>query len=253
MFNLATTQTVQTMTSLEIAELCAMRHDNVLRDCRRMFDELGLLALNFEVKRKVVISNGSSRESVVYALDMELTLTLVSGYNIKLRNAVIKRWQVLEQSNVLGTKPDPAATLLLVRTASELLNMCTAAKLLALQKACVHLNVPTDLLPNYGIVTTPDADVQSSKPAHALTHHLKAHNIPITPIAVNKLLEAAGYLETKTREGKSGQEKRYKSVTQKGLAYGYNMTSPQQQRQTQPYWFDDTFTELMADVGVYQA
>ena len=39
---------VATMSSREIAELCDKRHDNVMRDIRAMFEELGNTALSVE-------------------------------------------------------------------------------------------------------------------------------------------------------------------------------------------------------------
>lgn len=251
MFQMTKTSNIR-MTSSEIAELVGSRHDSVKRTIERLVSD-GVIESPPTVEIQTATNTGTcyvfqgeqgKRDSIVVVarLSPEFTARLVD------------RWMELERATqTLHTVSAHQKQLDVVRVAIEVLELCPAAKLLALQTVCKNNDIPLNILPSYAIVTTPGADVQSSKPAHALTHHLKAHNIPITPIAVNKLLEAAGYLETKTREGKSGQEKRYKSVTQKGLYYGYNMTSPQDQRQTQPYWFDDTFTELMADVGVYPA
>jgi len=81
---------VQTMSSREIAELTGKEHDNVRRDISKMAQEL---SLTFE--EKVMPSNGG-RPSKVFLLNKENTLILVSGYSIKMRAAIIRRWQELE-------------------------------------------------------------------------------------------------------------------------------------------------------------
>lgn len=90
MNELMNTAPMQTMTSREIAELTGKEHDNVRRDVARMAQEL---SLTFE--EKVLPSNGG-RPSKVFFLDKESTLILVSGYSIKMRAAIIRRWQELE-------------------------------------------------------------------------------------------------------------------------------------------------------------
>ena len=92
------------MSSREIAELTEKRHDNVIRDIRRMFKDLEL-----EIPKKEDSSNlGNDHHSDFRAifdyrnfvseilLNFELTMTLISGYNVVLRNRIIKRWQELE-------------------------------------------------------------------------------------------------------------------------------------------------------------
>ena len=81
-----------TMNSLEIAELTGKRHDNVMTDIRSMFEELEINAPDFSGAQ--TYNNNNTR--TVYSLDKELTLTLVSGYSVKMRHAIIKRWQELE-------------------------------------------------------------------------------------------------------------------------------------------------------------
>lgn len=92
------------MSSREIAELCEKRHDNVIRDIHRMFEGLEL-----EIPKKEDSSNLSNDHHsdfrAIYdyrnfvseiLLNFELTMTLISGYNVVLRNRIIKRWQELE-------------------------------------------------------------------------------------------------------------------------------------------------------------
>lgn len=81
-----------TMTSREIAGLTGKRHDNVCRDMRTMFFELELDALNFEDN----YLDANNRAQTGYALNEELSITLVSGYDTKMRLSIIKRWKELE-------------------------------------------------------------------------------------------------------------------------------------------------------------
>ncbi len=86
---------VQTMTSLEIAELTGKRHDNVLVDIDAMYQELGVDLLKIqEVKYKA----GNGQMQPMHKLDKDMTMTLISGYNVKLRFAVMKRWRELEEA-----------------------------------------------------------------------------------------------------------------------------------------------------------
>ena len=100
---------VQTMSSREVAELTDKEHKNVIRDIRTMLNELKDGSELSHVKEE----KDTRGYTVAFHLNKELTLTLVAGYNVKLRLAIIKRWQELEaqqQSNllVLPNFTDPA-------------------------------------------------------------------------------------------------------------------------------------------------
>ena len=85
-------QNQKTMSTRVIAELCEKEHRNVKRDSEVMFQGLQLDALNFEH----IYFDTMNRQQTEYLLDEELTMTLVTGYNVVLRNRVIKRWKELE-------------------------------------------------------------------------------------------------------------------------------------------------------------
>ena len=89
------TQTVQTMSSHEIAELTGKRHDNVVRDIRVMFEQLGnpLGVLTFEHTQ---INPQNQQLYKYFSLPKRETLILVSGYSVELRAKIIDRWQELE-------------------------------------------------------------------------------------------------------------------------------------------------------------
>lgn len=97
------------MSSVEIAELTGKRHDHVIRDAELMLNELGLDAPKFGA----VYQGGNGQARKCYYLPKDLALTLVSGYNIKLRHAIVKRLDELERAS----KPQ------LPRTRTEALEM----------------------------------------------------------------------------------------------------------------------------------
>ena len=87
----------KTMSSREIANLTGKRHDHVKRDVENMLGQLGLDIPKFGG----IYFDAQNRQQTEYLLDEELTMTLVTGYNIVLRNRVIKRWKELElQANL---------------------------------------------------------------------------------------------------------------------------------------------------------
>lgn len=85
-----------TMTSREIAEVTGKKLYHVNRDILAMLNELNLDKSKFGS----IYFDNKNRQQIEYVLDEELTLTLVTGYSIKLRNAVIKRWKQLENQTV---------------------------------------------------------------------------------------------------------------------------------------------------------
>lgn len=93
-----------TMSSREIAELTGKRHDHVIRDIEKMLNGLELDGPNFG--GVYIDAKGERRKC--YNLNKELTYTLMAGYNVKLRNAIIKRWMELEEASQPVAMPKPA-------------------------------------------------------------------------------------------------------------------------------------------------
>lgn len=106
-------ETPPTMSSREIAELTGKRHDHVLSDIRKMLDELVLSSPDFSGEYK----DSTGRTLPCFHLPQDLTITLVSGYNITMRHRIIKRWQELEKS---------ATPIALPKTFAEALRLAAA-------------------------------------------------------------------------------------------------------------------------------
>ena len=98
---LATQSSEMTMSSLEIAKLTGKEHYNVLRDIRNMLEELEINALSFEG----VYSDAKKEQRKCFNLPKHECMVLVTGYSIKLRSAVLLRWQELEDAQRAPAKP----------------------------------------------------------------------------------------------------------------------------------------------------
>ena len=81
-----------TMSSREIAELTGKQHAHVIRDIRAMTDALEDDP-NLDHVEETKDSRGYTAE---ISLPKDLTLTLVAGYNVKLRKRIIDRWLELD-------------------------------------------------------------------------------------------------------------------------------------------------------------
>ena len=104
------TPTVQTMSSKEIADMTGKEHKDVLRDIRNMFEQLQIDSAQFCAQYK----DSTGRTLPCFNLDKDLSICLVSGYNVQLRMAIIKRWNELEAQVLEAVRPsymieDPVA------------------------------------------------------------------------------------------------------------------------------------------------
>jgi len=90
--NLTAYENQITMSSREIADLCEKQHDNVMRDIRKMIQDIGQDALKFEG----IYLDSYGREKPCFNLPKDLTVTLITGYRADLRYKVVKRLEQLE-------------------------------------------------------------------------------------------------------------------------------------------------------------
>lgn len=88
------------MTSLDIALRAGVRHDNVSRLIRRELDAIEVNHLKFEAV--YIAGNGASRRC--YCLPGEYLLHVLTAFDAKLRFALIKHWQAVNEGWVQRTK-----------------------------------------------------------------------------------------------------------------------------------------------------
>jgi len=82
------------MSSMEIAELTGKDHANVLKDIRRILGEAGIDAVRFNG----IYLDAQNKERPCYHLPKLECDLVVSGYSVKYRFAIIKRWHELEEA-----------------------------------------------------------------------------------------------------------------------------------------------------------
>ena len=75
--------------------------------------------------------------------------------------------------------------------------------------------------------------------------------VGVSTRAGNLILQERGLLEKRTRPS-SGTAKSFWSITEKGLAFGKNISSPENPRETQPHWFSRKGEELLRVMGVLE-
>lgn len=92
MQELKVSENQQTMSSREIAALTGKEHHHVKRDIQAMAKELEIDVSKFGY----IYLDESNRQQREYRLDRYHTEVLITGYDIKRRAAVIRRWYDLE-------------------------------------------------------------------------------------------------------------------------------------------------------------
>lgn len=235
-----------TMSSREIAELTGKAHHHVKRDIEIMLSQLDEDVSNFGG----IYIDAQNRRQTEYLLDRYHTEVLVTGYDVKRRAAVIKRWYDLESGTAkpLASQPSIPATMALCELAITVLRPSDSGKVVMLQKAGKATGADTSFLPDY---------TEDSAPGHvgamdtaSAPQLLREYGVKCTAAAFNERLRQIGLLEQRSRKSSGGKEKRFWCITNEGLAYGKNVVSPQSPRETQPHWYRVRFVELVTLIGL---
>lgn len=118
--------------------------------------------------------------------------------------------------------------------AAEMLSVSEAGKIKMLGTVFTIHNISTNILPDY----------TEEKLTRSLTVLLKEHNSGITAQKANIILVNLNILELRERPTKHGTTT-FKSLTDHGLKYGKNLINPNNEKETQPHYFEDTFPQLL--------
>ncbi|GAA4667302.1 phage regulatory protein/antirepressor Ant [Bartonella pachyuromydis] len=89
-------QTIPIMSSVEIAELCGKQHKHVMRDIKKMLEEISEPKFG-PAKFLSTYIDEQGKPRPCYNLPKRECLILVSGYSTALRAKIIDRWQELEK------------------------------------------------------------------------------------------------------------------------------------------------------------
>ncbi|EKF4990391.1 Rha family transcriptional regulator [Salmonella enterica] len=86
-----------TMSSLEIAQYTGKKHFHIMRDIREMLTALGISEESKIGFVEKINNLGFTVKEPVFHLDEELTLTLVTGYNVQMRMTIVQEWKRLKE------------------------------------------------------------------------------------------------------------------------------------------------------------
>lgn len=71
----------------------------------------------------------------------------------------------------------------------------------------------------------------------------------MSAVKFNQRLIECGYIEERERPSSNGNgTKKFKALTESGLKYGENAVNPHNQKEVQPLYYEDSFTELYEEV-----
>lgn len=123
-----------------------------------------------------------------------------------------------------------------LKYAAEILNMSESSKLGLVHKTYQSHNVPATVLPEY---------VKAERVHFSASKLLEDHGKPLSAMAFNQLMIANGFLEEKTRPSSNGSTKTFKFLTDKSENFGLNLVSPKNDKETQPHYYEDSFSDLL--------
>ncbi len=248
-------QIEQTLTSLEVAEMIGKEHKNLLADIRGYIKELGELKIqltnSIEIEPTDFFQESTYRtgqnkilpcfqvtrkgcEFVAHKLTgikgTEFTAKYINRFHDM--EEMIKEKESRKKTISLKEQLEAAAFV------AEDLHVPQSNKIMMFRKVCENNHINSNFLPVYS-----EGEDREAKPA---TELLEKFQCGVSTRKFNEWMIEAGYLEERERTSSSSKtgKKKFKALTEKGLRYGKNLTCEKNTKETQPYYYVDTFLEL---------
>lgn len=204
-----------------------------------VFPNFGENASDSPIRGNQASGRGGDRRSIEYhvSLDMAKELAMVENNDQgrKARRYFIECERRLKVGSSSVPQIESAKHVFeAVGVAADVLRCSDSSRLAMLHKAASPWPLLQSALPVYAVDAPTDSTTGSSEATAPITEIVQGVT---TAAKANKALCHAGLLEQKTRPSTNGTEKAYWSVTEAGLVYGKNITSPSNTRETQPHWY----------------
>lgn len=242
------TDKVQTITSLEVAEMVEKQHNELLKDIRRYVEQLGegkIPHTDFFIESTYVTEQNKTMPCFdVTKKGCEFIANKLTGVKGSVFTAkFINRFHEMEDyiKNDIGLLISFKEQVQSLEAVADMLRMNEASKLLMLENFYKQYNIPTAFLPKY--------EHNDNRQLKALTTLLKENGCRVSAVKFNQKLIEYGYAEERERPSSKGDgTKKFKELTENGLKYGENAVSPHNQKEVQPLYYVDTFMELYNEI-----
>ena len=224
--------------SRNVAEVLGVEHESIMRlikekeELRDPFSDLK--SEKSDTGRPAIYSTLTERQCLILITFVKNTEEAVRAKVALVDAFIAMSEKIKERGSLTAIDKDQKAAEIFI----NLVRPAESGKILLAHKVCEKHGLPTDLLPHYS----------EEKPTASMTELLKKFGFPYSAQAMNKKLIAAGILSEKTRKSSHG-EKKFFVITENGERFGKNLVSPQNPRETQPHWFEETFAEMIKVVA----
>lgn len=174
-------------------------------------------------------------------------------YEVQVYQAMqaLKRGDIHAAAEISGSKAAMAAVAIteaasFVEIVARSMNMSDSSKLGMFHRLEQKYGLD-GLLPHYAIDSQFEDGIAatSSGVTKSLTEILKSSGSPISARVANLVLADAGIIERKERPSSKGGTKKFWSITELGMEYGKNVTSPNNPRETQPHFYESAASDLI--------
>ncbi len=205
--------------------------------------------LDGEHYKSFVVQNLNNTLSTVFELTRDQCMLVSMRESKAVRRKVVAKLNALEASvRSIPMASKLAGEMAIMECYTRLLKPAPSSQIMMLAKISANNGLDANFLPAYAVDAASDSTDGSSMPTKALTALLRDHGIKMSAPAFNVLLGAGGYLKRLTRKNTKQEVVEFWSVTELGLRFGKNLTSPNNPRETQPHRYVDRFADLAREV-----
>ncbi|MBX9914063.1 MAG: Rha family transcriptional regulator [Pseudomonadaceae bacterium] len=206
--------------------------------------------LDGEYYKSFVVQNLNNTLSTVFELTRDQCMLVSMRESKAVRRKVVAKLNALDAAaRSIPMASKLAGEMAIMECYTRLLKPAPSSQIMMLAKISQNNGLDSNFLPAYAVDAATDSTDGSSMPTKALTALLRDHGIKMSAAAFNVLLGAGGYLKRLTRNNTKKEVVEFWSVTELGLRFGKNLTSPNNPRETQPHWYVDRFADLAREVG----